>query len=73
LSEETYIFIRIEHLTFSRTAVSGSIIKRTSLTSWLTLEPTCEAPTRITIDFGVLLTLPDALTLDLADALTAFE
>src|SRR5690625_3303807 len=41
--------------TFNRPAVSGSIIVRTSFTSWLTLEPTCPAPARMTILFGDLL------------------
>ena len=40
-------------LTFSRTAVSGSIIDRTSCTNWLTLDPTSPAPTRMTMLFGV--------------------
>lgn len=40
--------------TFRRLAVSGSIIIRTSFTSWLTLGPTSEAPVRITMLFGDL-------------------
>jgi hypothetical protein len=45
-------------LTFSRLAVSGSIIARTSLTSWPTLEPTSPAPIRITMLFGERLVVP---------------
>jgi hypothetical protein len=57
--------------TFNRTAVSGSIIRRTSLTSWLTLPPTRDPPIRITIDLGVLL-IEEALPLPLAGPLGTF-
>ena len=42
--------------TFNLLAVPGSIIARTSLTSWLTLGPTSPAPMRSTMLLGLRLT-----------------
>lgn len=44
-------------LSFNRVAVPGSIIDRTSFTSWLTLGPTSPAPIRMTMLLGALAAL----------------
>ena len=59
-----------ERRTFSLLAVPGSIMFRTSFTSWLTLDPTSPAPMRMTMLLGALLADVLALTLP-ADPLLA--
>lgn len=56
-------------LTFNRLAVSGSIMARTSFTSWPTLEPTSPAPMRMTMLLGSRLVVP-ALPGPVAESLT---
>ena len=60
---------RLSFLTFSRLAVSGSIMARTSFTSWPTLEPTSPAPMRMTMLLGSRLVVP-ALPGPVAESLT---